>query len=506
MVSCYDDKGNYDYHDINEITFENIDSIYNLLVNVDTLKIDPVLKMSDGDYRDTERFQYIWSFALDMNTKDTISTERVLNYPITLEPKDYNLYLKVKDLKTEVQWWKKIIVRVGTAFSKGLMLIGEDENGYVDGQMISMGGVDTVLYKDLFKNNGLPQLRGPISFFHTGAIGEDYRQVWVFSESGSYYLNRQTLQGSETDVFENMLTITYDEPIIPVTFAPELVGPDGKTADNGGPRAFVSSNGYLFYGHSLINGNFYAYPTNCLEEDLDKCYFASRYLFYSLNSLNSLIWFSEENGTFYKGGVGYAYSEPITQKDSDKFNWAPEDEESDRELIYGENTWNEVGKDGRTYSFALMKVNGKAFIYKFDPYNCTATDSYEVSSEATNDILNADFYTFSSERTLLFYVINGKLYAYDYNPGYEKKEEISLGTTDEITMIKFDLTAGQGKSIPLFIATYNSMDGGRLQKYYVGDNPDKVEIKPDAKSVWTGLTESKEICVGEQFCNCLFVL
>lgn len=494
MTSCYDDKGSYDYHAINELEFENVKDLYEVLVNVDTLKIDPVIKMTDADYKDAERFQYVWVFTSGLNVKDTISRERVLNYPVTLEPKEYILYLKVKDLKTGVQWKKKTTVKVGTAYSKGIMLIGEDENGYADAQMISMGGIDTVIYKNLLKNSGLPQLTGPISFFHTGAIGEKYRQIWVFTESGSYYLNRMTYQGSPADVFENMLTIKYDEPIVPIAFAPELAGPNGNTADNGGNRAFVSSNGYLFFGHSLINGNFYAFPVNCLKENLDKCYSCSKYLFYSLNSLSNLVWFSEENGQFYKVGMGANYSDPITQKVSDLFNWAPGGEEKGRKLIYGENTWNEVGKDGRTYSFALMKVNGRAYIYKFDPYNMNATSSYQVLANVSDELLSADFYAFSSERTLLFYVKDKMLYAYNYDPGYEKRESISLGTTDEVTMIKFDLTVGKGKPVPLFIATYNSKDGGVLQRYSVGNDPDKVELKADPTAVWKGLTKVKNMC------------
>ena len=40
IVSCYDDEGNYDYHDINEVTFGEINTMYNVLLNIDTLKID----------------------------------------------------------------------------------------------------------------------------------------------------------------------------------------------------------------------------------------------------------------------------------------------------------------------------------------------------------------------------------------------------------------------------------------------------------------------------------
>ena len=102
IVSCYDDEGNYDYHDINEVTFGEINTMYNVLLNIDTLKIDvgDFVEMSQGDLTDTDRFEYLWVIfsPSDSHVKDTISTDRVLSYPVTLAPGTYNLYLKIRDI------------------------------------------------------------------------------------------------------------------------------------------------------------------------------------------------------------------------------------------------------------------------------------------------------------------------------------------------------------------------------------------------------------------------
>jgi hypothetical protein len=39
----------------------------------------------------------------------------------------------------------------------------------------------------------------------------------------------------------------------------------------------------------------------------------------------------------------------------------------------------------------------------------------------------------------------------------------------------------------LYIATYNTPDGGRLRKLTVGINPDVIEVTSDPKADWTGL-------------------
>lgn len=492
VVSCYDDKGNYDYHDINEVTFRDVNTTYNVLLNIDTLKIDALVQMTSGDETDASRFHYAWVISPQnsSNQKDTISKERVLKYFISLAPNTYDLYLKIWDQETNVLWKKKFTITVGTPYSRGLMLAGEDENGNVDLQMISMAGVDTVVVRDILKNGGLPALRGPIAFFHTGKQNEEYKQVWVFSETGSYYLDRETLEGSESNLFENFFMEKYNEPMVPVVMAPESRDASG-TVD--GHRVVVCSNGYLFYtGLNFITYGTYSFPLNCLQSDLDKYIPASRYIFYSIQSFKKFVWYSEETDRFYKvESYLYPYSDTIVPKTSDVFAW--DQKGTGRKLIYGENTWNEAKayvSDGN--SFALMGDGTNAFIYKFYVNNLETKNCYQISSSVAADVLSADFYAFSSTRSVLFYVKNNTLYAYNYDIGNERVDVIPLETTDEITMLKFDLTMEPMKDA-LYIATYNATEGGCLRKYYVGNNPDKVELTPDSKAVWKGLTKVRNM-------------
>ena len=51
---------------------------------------------------------------------------------------------------------------------------------------------------------------------------------------------------------------------------------------------------------------------------------------------------------------------------------------------------------------------------------------YEITSNVASDILTADFYAFSSTRSVLFYVKNNVLYAYNYDKGNERVETIPL--------------------------------------------------------------------------------
>ena len=59
FTSCFDDKGNYDYIDINEVTISGFEaSTYTVISYIDTLRINPDVKgtLSSKD----EDFEYSW--------------------------------------------------------------------------------------------------------------------------------------------------------------------------------------------------------------------------------------------------------------------------------------------------------------------------------------------------------------------------------------------------------------------------------------------------------------
>lgn len=71
LFACYDDKGNYDYHDINQITISGIDS----LIRCDQMDLLHIPVTLEGtQYADTNRFTYFW----EINRK-IVSTAKDLN-------------------------------------------------------------------------------------------------------------------------------------------------------------------------------------------------------------------------------------------------------------------------------------------------------------------------------------------------------------------------------------------------------------------------------------------
>ena len=95
LMSCYDDLGNYSYHDINEITVDSVRAFYTV-DQFDTLKINPVL--AGSMYSDTSRFNYTWEVD-----GSVVGTSACLNYKVLNSPGEKYCRLIIEDKETGVK-------------------------------------------------------------------------------------------------------------------------------------------------------------------------------------------------------------------------------------------------------------------------------------------------------------------------------------------------------------------------------------------------------------------
>ena len=143
-----------------------------------------------------------------------IGTERELKYFMELYPGSYALYLKVRDKQTGLLWMNYTSLVVRTEVARGFLLIGDDEDGFVNVDMIAMPG-DTIVLKNLLSNNGLPPMRGAKSIMYTSAYTasmDPYVKLWVATEDRSYYVNTTTFEGDPLNTFERMVYSSFEMP------------------------------------------------------------------------------------------------------------------------------------------------------------------------------------------------------------------------------------------------------------------------------------------------------
>lgn len=495
LFACAQDQGNYDYVDINEVAIENIADEYRVMANASPLVIEPTVKMSQGADPDSDRFQYLWiAISSANNHRDTLATTRVLNTPIPLAAGGYTLHFKVKDLETELLWQTSTYLNVNTAYTRGIMIMGEDEAGNADAQMISMVA-DTVIIRDILQSSGLPTLREPVAFMHTGvASSASYDKcvkVWVMTKTGSYWLDRESMKGSTANHASKIVYTT--EPTADLSVVD--VAPVGYNINgiqsSGYYRTMVTSNGLLFQaGFSSNGGDFYTDPANRLATDYYNILHAFPFLFYPLKGYYGVVWYDVDNDRFLRITTTGTTSTLLVDNASDPFPWNQAG--TGRKLVYGENTYNTDGNNYSGNSFALMKDNqGQFFIYKMYAYGSgpRKVGAYQIDLSKAPGFAAATQYAFSSKRTVLFYLSGNKLYAYDYDPNHEKTYELNVGG-DEITMIKFDTQINPDANA-LYIGTYSPATKGTLSRYTVNTDPNSLTLTQDPVNTWSGLTKIK---------------
>lgn len=497
LASCYKDTGNYDYKDINEVAITGISNSYSAIFSLDVLHIEPKVTMTEAN-ADPARFSYFWVLCKGYTPLDTVGTALVLDYPVSASPDAYNLFFRIKDNKTGITWQKGTALTIGTRYSSGLMLMGYNENGNAEADMITMVN-DTVVVRSLLSASGLPTLTDPVTMQHNGDKDTSVNKgrLWVMTKSGSYYLDRKTLKGNKDNVFGR--TVVLSDPLDkqslhPILYAPQFRDRAGNTG-NAYARAVMTSDGNIFPTHTfLTGGDFYANPINREDANYTKLLKAAPYLFYSIANMGSVIWYDTENDRFMNYatfGVGIT-SLKLNDLGTDAFPWNQAG--TGRKLVYGENTRNTDGGATNGNSFAIMKdATGKMFIYKFYASGTAPIkrDLYTVSAIAT-DFDKATSYAFSSRRSVVFYAVGSKLYAYDYNKGFEKQYQFTDLGADEITMLKFD-TQIDFSTNSLYIGTYNSATKGRLRRFTVGTDPNTVTIAPVNRADWDNLVKIKDM-------------
>ena len=493
LSACVKDKGNYDYVDINEVAIAGLADNYAAIYTVDTLRIEPTIHFSKPG-ASAESVSYYWILYKGTTVIDTIGRSARLEYKVEVAPDTYTLFLRVVDNETGVAWKASTTLTVGTLYTKGIMLMGTNENGYAEMDMITMVS-DTLVVKGILGRSGLPALLDPVCAQHVGGntTTPNYVRLWVMTRSGSYFLDRLTMTGSTDNTFAK-ITVTTEFPnkesIIPILYAPQITARSGTTG-NTSARAILTTDGDIFPTHTfLAGGDYYANPINRVESDYNHRLKAAPYFWYSISNMNSIMWYDTENERFMNYanfGVASASTVP-TDNAGDIFPW---DQSSvGRTLVYGENTRNTDGGSTEGNSFAIMKdASNQYYIYKFFARGATPQkrDFYTVSPIAV-DFDKADHYAFSSNRSVVFYSVGNRLYAYDYNKGFEKIYEFPELATDEITMLKFDTEIDPATN-SLYIATYNGTTKGRLRRFMVGTNPDVVEITPVANADWDELVK-----------------
>lgn len=437
LQACFDDKGDYTYSDVNQITIEGIQEEYGLLGNVDSLKISPVVTSSaegviQGDNPD---YSFVYRAAIKEPGKGEDGKRFVLDSSFTKDvslflnilPRKYTCWFTVKDNRTGIETTRAFKLNVGSANSEGWMVLcNEGDQNRVRLDMITVISEDRVVRAfDLLTPLGLPDIKNAVSigWDPNDMTGDD---IYVFSMDGGYRLNAETFQTGEED---NVIYEFGDKKgdCRPLRF--------GATNWD---KFVVTGDCNAYTMDRSVSGAIYQLPVNTTRinsapEFKVSPYFAvdaivgyrrnTSVIFYDMTNKRFAVWTE----------VNKKVIVPLENPAQDQIF----DYQTGKELVYMESTQY---ADGTAY--ALLKDNdgnyslyGIAFVFKnFD----SEIHQLSYADVVAPDLDKASAFAFHSTLPYMFYAVGNKVYEFDIVTK-NTEEVVTLNTSETINFLKFNL-------------------------------------------------------------------
>lgn len=484
LASCYDDQGNYDYRDINEIrVIGGIDKEYSVFTGITTMKITPILDFSQDSVPE-DRFRYKWYVVNDNFNSHAdsinISTQRNLEYKVTLPKASYYLVFTVKDTRTGVEWIEKTILNVTTLFTNGWLLLG-DRDGFASLDMVTISTKDTTVVRDVLKDSGLPPLRGPRKMFSVN-YQDNNNWPWVngcfiLTDDGTYELDRQTF---DTDESMNYRYYMYDSDI-KEKFAPS------DFAQNGWYNRVMIADSMLYVNPSLSAAGGFGLPV-CKYDQYGETFKVWPELMYAKDADGSysydayLLAYNMEAKRFVQFKTSSLFCNNLPDNEGDPFKW-----ETGNDIVAVFNSKYMSGSVATSY--VIMKSpDSRYYLYSFTTGASDGTPKkgkrYDITS--LPGIGQAKMFVFSGNYPYMLYAVGSQLHACEFLDAAISHKQFDGFGADEITLLHFETTKEADKDV-FYIGTYNSTTGGTVQKYKLLDNPDDILIEKVEGSKWNNL-------------------
>jgi len=433
VSACYDDKGNYDYHEISTINTEGLEKSYTKTSFQDVLHLEPTVTATGGE----SDFEYLWTLNLTKGSGttsnkieivlDTIGTNQVLDFPVNIKQGFYDLTFRVTNKSNKLEMYQVMSLSVVTKFSEGFYLL-KDMGNSTD---VDLHASDNSLVDNIFlKMDGEHMPDAPVS------LGLDPGYCFVDETTAEYVITKALTVCTEKDVrisnIEDMSTIYTHSTMFLGGEAPEekpyyvwrnAYGV-GYTSDKG---VYFSTQASLW---DLLGTGKFGFPAMVNDDEETKPnrngVFASS-CFYYLDELKGRFLFLDYNGSLH------------TYNDLDENN--EEKPNKPNGITHHLKFFGKNYMDKKSTGYALFEdgnIAGKHYIYQLvlgiDPSNPIE----KVTEVATSSKLNGANLFAVNELTakVMYFVNDNQLYMYDLIQNTEELlRPTDMTTGEEITYI-----------------------------------------------------------------------
>lgn len=439
FLSCYEDKGNYDYTEVPQYTFNNVQESYTLLRGADIFTFSPkIISSTEGEIAaDNPNFEYSCRIGCDQGSFEDseqwhdINPDKTQSFTCDIRENvgSYYAVYTITDKRNGVSTNYPFYITISsTSYEGWLVLCNEGSENRARLDMISVISQDRVMAIHDILNTTFPtqynakQIAYDPSLFNSG----DY--VYMLTETGSYKLDQEKLTATEKDnILSEFLGELGDDK--PIRFAAT-----GYWDAGAGTHLCVTQNGD-FYAKGLgYSGASYEFLANTSVEGNPREYRVAPFIGTGMErpgTTSNALLFDIDNKRFIgwdqntAATSGVCYEIPSSGANFIPFNCG-------QDLVYMEGT----RFSNNTVFAVLQKDSGERSVCAINLSGDKYTqESYYEDIQAENFRL-AEHFTFHSQYPYMFYSYQNQLYS--YNLGTKALKKLTL-PDEEITMVKIEL-------------------------------------------------------------------
>lgn len=416
LCSCYEDKGNYDYDPLLEITIDSIVESYMTYSLIDTIRISPMVTPENIEY------DYWWGIYQNsvqgfVPTLDTLCYTCDLEMPVALAPGSYSLVFCAKDRNTGIAKIAKASLTVYTSLSRGWYVL-RSQNGYTDFDVFT--GTDKIENVIAVNNNG-KNLKGEA---RAVARMTTY-QAW--DETNSRYASTNTIFALSS---EDIAAIRIENGVIIRTIDniffeyPAVVSPQDMYVTESDIYLVNAGKLYTINGITANSGRFgmpktgnyqlapyhvYNYPRYPLLYDETSASFCT-----CNTTADALISFSD------KGQVDSIPLPPVNNLDADLLFMGATSGKCAYALI----------KKRQQDMYCMMYINAQcASPYKNPVLNCDTLDN-------TLGILKADKWATNTVNHIIYFAQGNMLYSCNIDNSYREDPQFTFPVNETVTYMR----------------------------------------------------------------------
>ncbi|MDR2130436.1 MAG: hypothetical protein LBP56_04625 [Odoribacteraceae bacterium] len=452
LVACYEDKGNYTYHDTLEAVIE-VEERYTVL-RFDTLRISPEISTLHGD----DTYDYLWILYRMNELVDTIGREKELVYPMIRTSDQYRIVLAVTSRSTGISYWRYIDLAVTSRESRGWYVF-KNIDGHADADFFLDSGED-VIPNFLESTHGY-YMKGEarrLSFLSEYQDYVDYQDpsrgcTWAVR---MFFISDQDIlvyDPVEAAVTRDALELFYRYPDVLNTHA--IFGAVDE--------AYILANGTLYdMPLMLVSSGRFGSPRKL--QDGRECKL-SPYAGVLPESTTSPLLFDELSRTFL---LKYMYIVALSPHDNPILRDMPYN------LVFMGTKFTKPMNYGRAYALMQHDADRSWKIFGIQIGDGETEDVTEYAVPDTSGLITAPFRAQHARLDIVYYTRENRIIAYNILDGRETVVH-EIPADEQFTMLKceFDVSRSQSQwKVPAHLLVFATNKGEEytLSLYYTNEN------------------------------------